>query len=225
MANIELADLDSGKFSISKGAVFYAPVWDFDSELELDFLGFTEGEVSVSFNETYQTLTLPEYTGDLPHEGFVQGEAPVVTIPLFTADPALRAILSPTGSASGGARRQKKVTEYTLVIFPEELFLSTDGQDNLSLEYDSVAEAWELDGVALTEEQERLLGQAVWIWRGHFSKPSLVYRHADAGKSVDEVTFTAMYQPLAPNGARAYVLGDPLEFDIDPNSGYVGESA
>jgi hypothetical protein len=50
----------------------------------------------------------------------------------------------------------------------------------------------------------------------------VVYRHADAGKSVDEVTFTLMYQDLAPNGARAYHIGDPLEIGVDPNTGIVG---
>jgi hypothetical protein len=223
MPAINLQDLGSGKFSLSKGAVFYSDdEWDFNSALDLDFLGFTEGEISFSLNETYQTLTLEEHTGDLPHEGFVQGEAPVLTIPIFTGDPSLRAILSPTGTASGGFERQLPVKTRTVVVFPEALFLSADGQTTLSLEYDSVAEAWELDGAPLTTEQDRLLGQSLWIWRGFFGKPDVVYRHADAGKSVDEVTFTTMYSPLAPNGARAYYIGDPSEINIDINSGLVG---
>jgi hypothetical protein len=223
MAGINLQDLGSGKFSLSKGAVFYADdEWDFATPLELDFLGFTEGEISFSLNETYQTLTLDEYTGDLPHEGFVQGEAPVLTIPIFTGDPSLRAILSPTGTASGGFERQLPVKTRTVVVFPEALFLSANGQTTLELEYDSVAERWELDGAVLTTEQDRLLGQSLWIWRGFFGKPDVVYRHADAGKSVDEVTFTTMYQSLAPNGAKSYYIGDPSEINIDINSGIVG---
>jgi hypothetical protein len=222
MASISLQDLGSGAFSISKGAVFYADAWDFSSALELDFLGFTEGEISVALNEEFQNLTLDEYTGSLSHKAFVQGEAPVVTIPLFTGDASLRAILSPTGVASGGFGRQLPVAERTLVIIPEELFLSANGQTLLELEYNSGTSQWELDGVALTADKDRLLGQAFWGWRGYFSKPDVVYRHADAGKSVDEVTFTLMYQDLAPNGARAYHIGDPLEIGIDPNTGIVG---
>jgi hypothetical protein len=222
MAGITLEDLGSGSFSISKGAVFYADAWDFSSALDLDFLGFTEGEITFSLNEEFQNLTLDEYTGTLSHKAFVQGEAPVLTIPLFTGDPSLRAILSPTGSASGGYSRQLPVAERTIVVFPEELFLTNDGQSTLELEYNTGASAWELDGQALTAEQDRLLGQALWVWRGYFSKPDVVYRHANAGKSVDEVTFTSMYQPLAPNGVRIYHIGDPLEVGIDPNSGVVG---
>jgi hypothetical protein len=222
MASISLQDLGSGAFSISKGAVFYADAWDFSSALELDFLGFTEGEISVALNEEFQNLTLDEYTGSLSHKAFVQGEAPVVTIPLFTGDASLRAILSPTGVASGGFGRQLPVAERTLVIIPEELFLSANGQTLLELEYNSGTSQWELDGVALNSGQDRLLGQAFWGWRGYFSKPDVVYRHADAGKSVDEVTFTLMYQDLAPNGARAYHIGDPLEIGVDPNTGIVG---
>jgi len=222
MASIALQDLGSGAFSISKGAVFYADAWDFAGALELDFLGFTEGEISFALNEEFQNLTLDEYTGSLSHKAFVQGEAPVLTIPLFTGDASLRAILSPTGTASGGYGRQLPVAERTVVVIPEELFLSNNGQGTLELEYNSGTSQWELDGVALTAEQDRLLGQSLWVWRGYFSKPDVVYRHADAGKSVDEVTFTAMYQPLAPNGARAYYIGDPLEIGVDPNIGTVG---
>jgi hypothetical protein len=223
MPGITPADLGSGAFSISKGAVFYAEdAWDFSSALDLEFLGFTEGEISFSLNETYQTLTLEEYTGDLAHEGFVQGEAPVLTIPIFTGDPSLRAILSPTGSASGGSQRQTPVKTRTVVVFPEALFLNGNGQQLSELAYDSIAEKWTLAGQDLNAEQDRLLGQSLWVWRGYFSKPDVVYRHADAGKSVDETTFTTMYQPLAPNGARAYYIGDPAEIGIDINTGIVG---
>lgn len=220
MPGINLQDLGSGKFSLSKGAVFYSnDAWDFNSALTLNFLGFTEGEISFALNESFQTLTLDENTGELPHEGFVQGEAPVLTIPLFTGDPALRAILSPTGTASGGYQRQVPAKTRTVVVFPEALFLSADGQDTLELEYDSIGEQFTLDGTPLTTEQDRLLNQTLWIWKGHFSKPDVVYRHADAGKSIDETTFTAWYSPDAPNGARAYYIGDPTDIDVDINVG------
>ena len=224
---MELNDLDTSKFAIGKGAVFYADAWDFDSDLhtDLSFLGFTEGEIVVEMNETFNMLTLPEYTGDAAHKAFVQGEAPVATIPLFTADPALRAILSPTGGASGGRRRQQPVKEYTLVVLPEELFLDpSDTQEDLALTPNMASDGWELGGTALTEAQEELLGQSAWMWRGYFSKPPLTYRHEDGGKSVDQCTFTLMYQVLAPNGHRLYTLGDPFDAGIDVESGVVPES-
>jgi hypothetical protein len=221
---MQLGDLDTTVFSIGKGAVFYADAWDFNSNLytSLDFLGFTEGPVSVEKNETFNELTLPEYTGDAPHKRFVQGEGPVATIPLFTADPELRAILSPTGGASGGRRRQQPVKEYTLVVLPEELFLdpATDFQEDLVLA--ATGTGWTLGGDALSAEKDRLLNQSVWLWRGSFTKPPLRYQHEEGGKSVDEVTFTCMYQVAAPNGHRLYTIGDPYEADIDVTTGIVG---
>jgi hypothetical protein len=223
MANINLQDLSSGKFSLSKGAVFYTTnTWDFNSQMTLNFLGFTEGEISFTANEEFQTLTIDENTGPLIHDAYVQGEAPVLTIPIFTGSPALRSILSPTGTASGGYERQVPVKTRTLVVFPEVLFLSADGQDTKTLTYNTAQTRWELDGVAATTAQNALIGQSLWIWKGHFTKPDVVYRHADAGKSVDEVTFTAWYQGLAPNGARAYHIGDPASIGIDINTGIVG---
>jgi len=221
---MQLGDLDTTVFSIGKGAVFYADAWDFNSDLydSLAFLGFTEGQIQVELNETFNELTLPEYTGDAPHKRYVQGEGPVATIPLFTADPDLRAILSPTGGASGGRRRQQPVKEYTLVILPEELFLDpdSDGQEDLTLA--ATGTGWTLGGTALSTEQERLLGQSVWLWRGAFTKPPIRYQHEEGGKSVDEVTFSVMYQVLAPNGNRLYTIGDPYDADIDVTTGPVG---
>jgi hypothetical protein len=225
MAGINLQDLGSGKFALSKGAIFYTDdAWDFDSDLSADltFLGFTEGEITFAVNETFQTLTIDENTGDLPHEGFVQGEAPVLTIPIFTGDPDLRAILSPTGSSAGGFDRQVPVKTRTVVVFPEALFLDESGQTTMTLEYDSTGQVWELDGTTVTDEQQRLIEQSLWCWRGFFSKPDVVYRHANAGKSVDEVTFTCMFSYDAPAGSRAYYIGDPTEIDVDINVGYLG---
>jgi hypothetical protein len=220
---MQLGDLDTSVFSVGKGAVFYADAWDFNSNLHtsLNFLGFTEGQIEIEFNETFNTLTLPEYTGDAPHKHYVQGEAPVATIPLYTADPSLRAILSPTGGASGGRRRQQPVKEYTLVVVPEELFLDlNDPTSQIDLPLTPDGSGWLLGGQALTTAQEDRLDQAVWLWRGAFTKPPLRYQHEDGGKLVDEVTFTVMYQVAAPNGHRLYTIGDPYAAGIDVLSGY-----
>jgi hypothetical protein len=222
MAGINLEDLLSGVYSISKGAVFFSDTaWGFNGDLmnELEFLGFTEGEITLAPNEEYQMLTIDENTGTLPHKVNLQGEAPVLTIPIFTGDPSLRSILSPSNVPSGGFARQLPVATRTVVIFPEELFLSANGQTTLELTYDSGTSAWLLAGNALNAQQDTLLGQALWLWRGHFTKPDVVYRHANAGKSVDETTFVVHYEPAAPNGARAYYIGDPSEINIDVNVG------
>lgn len=214
---MQLGDLDSILASIGKAAVFYkAAYWDFNSNLVTALLplGFTEGPITMTPNESFQTLTLDEYSGAAPHKVTVQGEGPVLTIPLFTADPALRAILSPTGTASGGSKRQQPVVARTLVLFPEELFIDPSdptGQDDLALTYDIAQDRWELGTAALTDAQEDLLGQSLWCWKGYFSKPPLTYTHENVGKTVDECTFTLMYQVNAPNGHRLYTIGDPMD--------------
>lgn len=219
--NYTLLDLNSVVRAIGRGVVFYAPVWDGTQNLALTHLGDTEGEITVELNESYNDLTLPELTGDAVHERRLAGENPVITIPLFLADPALRAIVSPTGSASGGYMRQRPVTEYTLVIFPEELFRDANG-DFAQLTFDGTA--WKIDGQALTPEQERLLGLSVWFWRGHFQKPGITFRSEDGGKLVLQVNYQAMPTKLAtsviPEGERLYTLGDPagVEIDIHPQA-------
>ncbi len=211
--------------AIGKSAVFYSPTpWDFASDLhsQLQFLGYTEGEVTLPFNETFNMLTTPEYTGDAPHEAYVQGEAPVATIPLYVADPALRAILSPTGGASGGYKRQLPVVKRTLVIVPEALFVGNDPQQQEEEELVPTGTGWTLGGVALTTAQQELLEKGmIHIWRGYFQKPQLRWRIEEGGKIVEPVTFNLMIQSLAPNGHWLYTLGDPYDAGIDPLTGII----
>lgn len=216
---IQLADLDSALLAIGKAAIFYAPAWDFASDLHADFqfLGFTEGEVRATMNETYNPLTMNEYTGEAPHEETVSGERPELTIPLFAADPNLRTILSPTGSASGGKRRNQPVVTYTLWVLPEEIFIdpadATGQADELVLA--PTGSGWTMDGQALTARQTELLGLGAIFWRVRFGKPDLVYRWEEGGKVVVPVTAMTLYQKLAPNGIRLYALGDPYSHDVD----------
>src|SRR5690606_4880020 len=119
--------------------------------------------------------------------------------------------------ASGGYQRQRPVTEYTLVIFPEELFLDAATNEYKQLTYTGTA--WQVGGQALTPRQQELLGMSVWFWRGHFQKPGITYRSEDGGKLVLPVTFQAMPTKLAtsiiPDGQRIYTLGDPEDAGID----------
>ena len=88
---------------IGRGVVFYS-VGAFGgtgTDLTLLHLGDTEGEIKVETNPEYQELTLPELTGPVAHEKYLTGMAPVVTIPLFSADPLLDAIVNPIGQAAG----------------------------------------------------------------------------------------------------------------------------
>lgn len=218
MANTyELLDLQALLRAIGRGVVFYADRWDGTTNLTLTHLGDTEGEITAEMNPTYSHLTTPELTGEAKHRSYVSGEDPVLTIPLYLADPALRAVVSPTGSASGGHTRQRPVTERTVVIFPEELFY--DEAEGAYGELTYTGSAWQVNGKPLTDRQEALLGQSVWFWRGYFDRPGLAYRHDDGGKLVEPATYQAMQSDLPlsviPDGHRLYTMGDPADAGID----------
>jgi hypothetical protein len=229
MPDITLLDLTTQARAIGRGVVLYAtasadaedrtPVkWDGASELHLKHLGDTEGEISVDLNEQYSHLELGELTGGAKHRSYVSGEDPVVNIPLFYADPALRAIVSPTGNASGGYQRRRPVRELTLVIMPEEVFFNAETDAYEAISYDGTD--WTVgEEDELTDRQVELLALSMWFWRGYFTKAGPVFRHEDGGKAVQEVSFQVMQSDLPldviPDGQRLYTLGDPGAVDIN----------
>lgn len=225
MPTMTLLDLQTLLRKIGRGVVFYAvdgsgdpERWDGTSELDLAHLGDTEGPIAFNPNNTVATLTLPEISGDAIYEATAVGENPELTIPLFLADPDLLPIISPTGTAGAGHVRVRDVSERTLVIFPEELFLDDDGAYK-TLTYAS--STWLLDSEALTAAQTTLLGLSVWFWRGYFSRPTRQFlgAHGDDGKNIVECTFMAMMHPEMPDGQRLYTQGDPATASIDIEGG------
>jgi hypothetical protein len=219
---MELLNLTEHLRTIGRASVFYAPKWDGTTSLPaaLTHLGDTEGDISLALNEEYSDLRLPELTGPAVHKRYLKGLDPVLSIPLYLADPSLRDILSPIGTGSAGRQRQRKPTEYTLWIVPEELFIDADGEQ-VAVDY-TTAGGWTVDGVAATEEQEDFIAQSIWFWRGHFEFAPIAFRDADAGKAVDTVQFQVMHSDLdldlIPNGELLFTRGDPADvlIDIDP---------
>lgn len=208
-----LLDLTTQVRSIGRGVVFRAPAWDGVTDLQLTHLGDTEGDIQVTPNESFVHLELPELTGNAKHESYVEGEDPVLQIPLYVADPAVRSIITPTGNGGGGYSRRRPVTEHTLAIFPEEMFFNPATEAYGELAY-TTAGGWTVDTVALTAKQIRLLGLAMWFWRGYFARPPIRFRHAEAGKAVEQVTFQAMINLNLPEGEQLYTLGDPADAGI-----------
>lgn len=208
--DINLLNLEDQLRAIGRGVVLlhapdYGEAWDFDSAIDLEHLGDTEGEIEPNVEEEYSELTLPEITGPRVHDRLLDGETVELTIPLFLADPTLRDTVSPTGSGSAGNQRQVRVREYTLVVMPEELFLDSDGN---SQQVSFSGGEWTKAGQSLTESEQDLLGMSLWFWRGSFQRALPTFAHADGGKSVTPVVFSIMDAPLAPNGHRAWTLGD-----------------
>lgn len=210
MSTFDLLDLTTQVRAIGRASIFYElGSFAFDAggtDVTMLHLTDTEGEITLEANEEYSELTLPELTGPAPHEKYVSGEAPVVTIPGYVADATLRAILSPTGSASGGYERRRAVTEVKIGIVPEQVFIESNAQATLS--YDQVA-GWQVGGDAATAAQEALLDLSIWFWRGHFTKALPIFRHEDGGKVVQEVMFHAMHNGSMPDGHHLYTVGRP----------------
>lgn len=215
-----LLDLTAQLRAIGRASVFYAAspytyaASPTGADLTLIHLGDTEGEVTIEANEEYSDLTLPELTGPAIHERYFAGENPVVTLPMYAADAALRAILSPTGSANGGYQRRRAVTERALVLIPEQVFIDSDNaQAPLVATNTAGTVAWTVGGVAASQAQLDLLDLSIWFWRGHFTRAMPSYRHEDGGKVVQSVSFQAMHNASMPDGHHLFTIGRPEEAD------------
>ena len=225
-----LLDLEDILRSIGRGVIFFAtateatadrtPVlWDRTGPLHLKQLGDTEGDISLVPNGEVANLTLPEISGGAPLEATHLGEAPALEFPLFLADPDLLPIISPRGSAHAGYQRVCDVTDLTLVVFPERLFREADCAFD-TLEY-TTAGGWKVGGNALTSAQQTALALALWLWRGYFERPTLIWRggHGDEGKNIEACRFVSMTNTLMPNGHLLWTRGDPNTFNIDLEGG------
>lgn len=233
--DIRLLDLEQAAAAMGRGVVLigvdsaYVPGtdvtiadtqrWGRGGELFLAHLGNTEGEITVAAEVATSELTFPEYTGPAAHRRYYDGETVTITIPLFFADPRLRAICSPTGTASGGYSRQRPVREHTLVIMPEQVMYDPVSEAFEALTWVS-GTGWRLGGSALTAEQQRLLDLSMWFWRGSFTRQLPAFRHEDGGKTIVPVEFSVMHSPEFPEGHQLYTLGDPADAPIDLDGSY-----
>jgi hypothetical protein len=197
---MDFPNLQSALRAIGKGYVFVGDPFT-SGATGLKPLGATEGEIKVAFNQEFNDLKYPEYTGPAVHERKLTGENVVVTFPLILGDPDLWDDVSPTRSNGGGFSSQQSVRTTSLVIFPEPEIRS-------GLSYTAGAA-----GAAGTWSPAAPRN-AVWIWKGHFVRPGVSYKQADGGKVVSETTFQALFDPTRPDGHRLYTIGDPAAHGI-----------
>ncbi len=207
-----IGDLEATIRHIGRGSVFYM-VGAFagtGTDLTLVYLGDTEGEITVEENAEFSELTTPELTGPIPRSKYLEGIKPVITLPLLLADPALGLIVNPTGAGSGsqggGYERHQAVTEYALVIFPEEVFIESNAPG--AIEYTTAAD-WKVGGDTATAGQLALIDKAIFFWRGHFESPQRRFVHDDGGKLITEAVFHAMHNTAMAQGHYIYTLGRP----------------
>lgn len=207
-----IGDLTATIRHIGRAVVFYS-VGAFagsGNDLTLVFLGDTEGEITVEENAEFQMLTAPELTGPVARSKYLAGIDPVITIPLLGADPALDIIVNPvpaaSGSGGGGYDRQQAVTEYALVIFPEEVFI--ESRLPVVVEYTTAGD-WKVGADVATAGQLALLDKSIFFWRGHFEAITPRYSREDGGKLITEVVFHAMHNNDMQQGHYIYTKGRP----------------
>lgn len=209
---------------VGRGKVFYgkapaggiAPWTPGSGEIVMTHLGDTEGDITLDTNPEVSAMTLPEVTGPARQTAFYTGENPVLSIPLFLADPALLPIITPTGSKHAGNSFRRRVNEYTLAILPESLFLQANADGTFTQRtVDFQAGAWHQNAVAFTTAQQAILDMAIWLWRGYFNRPPRRFIGAPEGKNIETVSFQVMYQPLMPEGHMLYTQGDPSDYGIN----------
>lgn len=223
MSNLTLLDVSGVIASYGRGVVFYADKWvPSDGALSLTQLGVTEGDIVVNPNSSVAGLTLPELTGPAKHDFDYLGEDPAVEIPLYLADPTLIAICSPSGSAHAGRSRRGPVKQYTVMVIPEAIFLTTNAvgivDDTHVVAFDSGGN-WTFDGSPLTADQQTLLDASFWLWRAVFNRPTRRFRGGagDDKKNIETVSLITMHHPDLPEGHHLYTTGDPFAQDIDLN--------
>lgn len=215
---------------LGKARVFYAvngsgvgdvtPVhWEADGPLHLKELGLTEGEMSLNANEEYSDLKLPEYTGPIPLKRYYIGEAPVLSVNIFMADPALRSILSPTGTSGAGFESQQPVALRTIVLIPEMLFRGAVGQPLQTLAY--TGGVWTIGGSAIDTDLERYIGQITWLWSCAPSRAPLVFQHTEGGRALASAELTLVQDLQLPfdEGIQVYYIGDPADVGVSIETG------
>jgi hypothetical protein len=224
MPNFNLLDVSGVIASYGRGVMFYAPKWTplLAPPLVMTQLGVTEGDIVITPNSTTAALTMPELTGPAAHEVDYVGENPVIEVPLYLADPALLAIVSPSGSAHGGRSRRSGIKEYTFAVFPEALFLEDDVDgipQQRTVAYDAATGAWTFNAVALTPERVDMLAASFWLWRGAFNRPPRRFRGGagDDKKNIETVSIQSIHHPDMPEGHHLYTTGDPFDSAIDLN--------
>lgn len=191
---IAMPDLESYLTRLGDAVIFAGDPFTADG---LEELGAKEGDVTVAFNQTFNPLKFGEATGEAVHESTIQGENPVVTLPMIIGNEALWAKLSATGTKGGGYSTPQPVVETSLVLVPHPELAAASAP----FAFPAPAGPWATPP-----------GPPVnWLWffRGHFLRPDVTMRQADGQKSITSAQFQVMHYAPNPEGAKLYYIGNP----------------
>jgi hypothetical protein len=185
-----LPALEAFMVALGKGYVFTTS--DPETEDTWEPLGYTEGEIQVALNDEYNDLMFTEASGPGVYESHLQGENPVLTIPLVIGNATQWAKISPVNNAGGGYGHPQSVTPLSVMIAPES---------------EIVASGLSYDGVAWAPNDPLMV---FWAWRAYFRRPQVTYRQDDGGKTITPIEMQVMYDQTKTDGIRSYYIGNPV---------------
>lgn len=228
---MELTSLATQRYDIGRAAVFVyghvsndvltPAVWDGSDALfaNLHHLGNTEGEVVFEANPENSDLTI-EATGPAILKRYLSGESPEFELGVYPNPENMR-IFSPTGFASAGVMRRRRVREQTIVVIPEELFVGTDENGNpVEVPLTYVGGEFLKDGDPLTNDEQDLADMITIGWKATFGRATPAYRHEDGGKSLRTVPVAMLQDFDKPNGAQLWLVMFESEiFDVNLEGG------
>lgn len=196
--------------------------WDGSGPLWLKELALTEGDMNLEPNPEYSDLKLADYTGPAVLKRYLTGEAPVLTVGLYLADPALLSVISPTATAGVGFESYQPVQLLTLVLIPENAFRTGVGQPFKTLAYE--AGDWTLDGSPYPESQQRFLDQTTWMWAVAPTRAPRNFANANGLSALSQAEFALIQDiyglPFLPEGAQTYWIGaNPSDIGVDIEGG------
>jgi hypothetical protein len=172
--------------------------------------GDRRGEIEFSENK----LTIPEYTGDIPHDIMksVSKANIVCSIVLNGQGAAIWPKISPLGSNAGGNSNFKRAPTTGVLLIPR-------AELGASLTWDTTGTPqWkrtEEDGTITTGAAAAPVN-ALWLWKATVMHGNIPYAFAEGGKSIVDVTFEGMLDFSKPEGAKIYVIGDPRALTPTP---------
>lgn len=176
-------------------------------------IGTLEGERRFEPDWTSETLSLPEQTGNIPHDVrmAINGAKISGTLILNGLGAAIWPKLSPLGTSGGGGSQFKSVVPTGVLMIPHgEL---GGGLVNAVGVYTRTAG----NGIAAATGAGAAPAHAVWLWRAYPMFSAVPYKFGDAGKTAVDFTFTGMLDVSKPEGYMVFDVGDPRAHGIAIN--------
>lgn len=215
---MELQDVAAQKYDLGRAAIFRRDPWDGDDSVfeGMEHIGNTEGDIDPQANPEYSELTLPETSGPAAIKRYLTGEKPEFELGIFP-NPTNMKVFSPTGLASAGQRRRRRVKEHLLWIVAEELFLAEDENGNtIEVDVEYTGGVFLKAGQSLTEEEEQIVAMSMLIWRADFGRSTPLFRHEDGGKQLRNVPVMVQQDFTKPDGCQLYLMvGEAEDLGID----------